>query len=337
MRIVIEADVFAGQHSEAEHRALLEILWLGMDDGHAVSVEPERGPAFRAWLDACDQRTRKACEKALAAGLKQHARRRRRDLRVARIAEPAWAARRLPLVIAHQLVKRPLVLLLENARNDGEFLRVLTRLRRDFDLDRLVARGLVVIDGNGGVDENRKWLEKQGDDPALALRCWVMCDSDARRGWERSADGSLPADVGDGARKMEARCRLRGIPIHVLSRRFLESYLPLPALRIWSARREEWTRRYEALANKLTPEQRHFYNMKKGFAQDEKDASHAARVGDWYATVDAPTLQHLREGLHPEVGKLFHEEEFRIREKWLEADGLAVEASAIVDAIMELV
>jgi hypothetical protein len=176
-------------------------------------VDPEGTPAFRGWLDARDVQTRRMCEKALAAGLKQRARRRRREVRVAKVVAPLWTQRRLPLSVASRFVKRPLVLLLENEHNDGKFLRVFTRHRRDFDIDRLTQRGLLALDSKGGTGETRKWLEEHGNDPEIALRHWVMCDSDARRGWSRSPDGSLPAEVGDGARALAKHCHGCAIPV----------------------------------------------------------------------------------------------------------------------------
>ena len=125
--------------------------------------------------------------------------------------------------------------------------------------------------------------------------------------------------------------------LHVLARRFIESYLPLPAVQQWAARSEpNRTPKFSALS-RLTAEQRHHYNMKEGFAQDKKEADHVAMVGSLYDGVPQSDLDVLERGIAKDIADLFHEKEFRIAEHWLRTDGQEAEVHEIVDAILELV
>jgi hypothetical protein len=337
VRIIIEADVFSGERSTEDHGALLSLFHIGLDGHHTVEIDPEDSSTFARWVDAREGETREMCKRARARGIKQRARKRRRqEIRVAKIQAPSWNDRRLPPMVALGVVRRPLVLLLENARNDRKFLGVLTRLRRDFDFERLVREGLVDPQTNGGIGENRKWLEEHGHRPELALRYWLMCDSDARRGWERPMDGSIPKGIGD-AEELAECCREHGVRLHILERRAIENYLPLPAIERWSAAGSDRAERYRALA-RLTPEQRHYYNMKRGFAQDVLNHKQAGREGDLYGGLDPQVKQTLDRGIGSDIADLFQEKDgFRILERWLVNDGQEDEAREIVDAIMELI
>lgn len=348
MRIVVEADLFSRSHSPEEHSALLSLFGLGLASHHAVEVRQDGSPAFRKWLGQRDRDTQALCERALDIGVKRSVRRRRLStVHVADIPAPSWKDRRLPVEVALKLARRPLTLLLENSRNERAFLRVVTRLRKDFDLEALQQKGVVDCRTHGGIDENRKWLETYGQDPELALRCWVMCDSDARRPWKRAADGTTSPDLGRGAKAMDECCKQRGLRLHILERRFIESYLPPPAIQSWSSLKparlhehvpfppSEREAKYEALT-RLRPEQRHHYNMKKGFAQDKKDSEHEKKVGDLYTAVEQAVLDVLHDGIDENIADLFHEEDFRIHKPWITQDGQTAEVDKIVDSIVEM-
>jgi hypothetical protein len=337
MRIIIEEDVFAGKLAEEDHGSLLELFLLSLSGRHTIEVSPEDSAPFRGWLGERDEATRSMFKRAQDAAIKQRARRRRVTIRVAKVAAPSWPERRMPLSTALDLARKPLTLLFENDRYERKFLSVISRLRRDFELESLVSRGAVDPRTHGGVDENRKWLDKYGKAPEVALRHWVMCDSDARRSWEHPKDGTVSKDLGSGASKMVKVCKECGIRLHVLRRRFIESYIPLPAFQKWSTwGGSDRAEKHDALS-RLTPAQRHYYNMKKGFTQDAKDVENARKVGNLYDGLDSVVRQSLADGIAENIADLFFEQRFGIAEQWLERDVQQREVDEIVDGIMELI
>lgn len=337
MRIVIEASLLARKHSTEERGAMLSLFIAGQKGPHTVEVSPSDSPHFRRWVETFDEATQEIVRAALFRAVKEQGRRRRLAVHVADVTTASWAEVRLPLDVAVRVVGQPLTLLVENARNEPAFLRALTRLRRDFNFDALVASGAIEPRTNGGIDENRMWLEQYATRPSVAMRTWVLCDSDTRRPWRRPTGSAAPAELGTGARKLTECCQKHGVRLHVLARRFIESYLPLPAIQQWAAFHEPSRNPKFWSLSRLTAEQRHHYNMKEGFAQDKKDAGHAAKVGRLYDGVDQSDLDVLKKGIAKDIADLFHEKDFRIAEQWLRTDKQEEEVHEIVDAIMELI
>jgi hypothetical protein len=334
--VIVEAEVFRAAPAPGPHSDLLALFRLGMKNYHTIEVEPDDSPAFLKWLDTESDMTSRMCKHALNHGRKHRSRHRQaRTVRVADVQEPSWPHLRLPLQTALRLLERPLRLLLENSRNDRNFLAVITRLHEGFDLRRLEDERIVEVQTNGGVDENRKWIEAHGSAPIEMVRLWVMCDSDARREWRDTAGKSLLEQLGKGARLLANVCNQRKIPLHVLSRRAIENYLPLPVLHHWSAhdpaKRENLCKAFA----KLSAEQRHHYNMKKGFHKDDHDQEHAAKLGDLYRTLDPDTRQTLEGGFDDSIAELFGEILGHIRQGWLIHDQQAEEARRIAEAILE--
>jgi hypothetical protein len=338
MRVIIEADVFRVAPALGHHGELLALVLLGKrgkKGHHTIEVDPRDSPAFRMWLDSEGKATRAVCEQILEHGKKDRSLYKKRTVRVADIQAPSWSDLRLPLQTALQLLRNPLRLLLENGRNDRNFLGVITRLAPNFDLQQLVKDGAVDIRAEGGIDENRKWLEKYGHAPEEACRLWVMCDSDARRPWREPSGKPFKERLGTGTRELAEVCDRHKIPLHILFRRAIENYLPLSLLHDWSARdRSEREKLCRAFA-KLSAEQRHYYNLKKGFKKDEEDQEHAVKAGDLYRTLDPKIWETLEGGFDKNIAELFDERLGHIRQGWLLHDQQEDEACRIANAILE--
>ena len=340
MRIVIEASLLAREHSMEEHGALLSLFHAGMKALHTVEVSPEDSPDFRRWLGALDERTQSLCEAAATKAIKERGRRMRFTIRVADVKTASWPDRRLPLEVAIRIASQPLTLLLESGINEPAFLQAVSRIRKDFDLERLRKSHAVDYRTYGGVQANWKWLEANAHDPEVAFRHWVLCDSDARRSWKQPAHGSVPSGIGSAVDKLARCCLQHGVRYHILRRRFIESYLPLPVVQWWASleapsRAESRAERAAAFA-RLTPEQRHHYNMKGGFSRDARDLGRAMDAGDLYDTVSVQDKLTLDVGLDEKIAEMFREK-YQIQPSWLRNDGQSPEVEEIVDAILELV
>ncbi len=336
MRVIIEADLFRPQNLDKNHANLLALFQIGKQGVHTVEVEPRNDPKFVAWRNGESLRTQRLCNFALERGSKLQVRRRHQPLRVAEIAAPLWPDLKLPLDIAVRLLQRPLVLLLENARNDRSFLQTITQLHPDFNLEARIANRHVDVQIGGGIGESKKWIEDERRTPEELARVWVLSDSDARQSW-RKGTTQLPQHLSSDVRDLEVACTQRHVPLHILTRRFIENYLPLPTLLAWSAEEhlkpEKRTReaKYDAFT-KLSPEQRHHYNMKKGFVQDREDKSHMQRVGKFYDGVPPHVLQALEDGFEKKIASRF---ENGILANWLRNDNQEEEAVRIVESILE--
>ncbi len=334
MRVVVEAELFRTDHLDDVHHAnLLALFHLGKMGPHTIEVEPRNDPRFRAWLDAEGIRTRQMCELAIEQAQKRLARRRKRKIHVARVDRPSWQDLRLPLDVALRVLKRPLVLLLENTRNDRNFLETITRLFPGFDLRKRIEQREIDVQTAGGSD-NKMWLENRHRTPEELARLWVLSDSDSRRPW-RDAGKEMYQHLSSSARELSQACAKHHVPLHVLTRRSIENYLPLALLYDWSCLRQEQRNTLYDAFTKLSPAQRHHYKVKDGFAQDRKDAAHAQKVGDLYEGVPEEVMTALDRGFGDKIAELFTGTPIFIQETWLEKDSQREEAIRIVESILE--
>ncbi|MDI1450484.1 hypothetical protein [Polyangium sp. 6x1] len=337
MRVIVEANVFRGDLDHAHHGDLLTLFRIGLRGHHTIEVEPRKDPRFVAWLESEGLRTRQMCERALDRGLKRETRRRRaHTLRVAYVDTASWVEMKVPVATALDFLRRPLVILLENERTDAHFLRTLTRLADGFDLGALEKETVVELRSRGGT-ENRMWLQDERRTREELLRLWVLSDSDARRTWRDPLGNCYRERLGALASELSSLCEKLGVPIHVLSRRSIENYLPLPVLDKWSEDDEHRRELYEAFAS-LSDEQRYHYNMKSGFAQDKKDPDHARKVGELYKGLPEPTDRSLAHGFNKravKIGELLKGTPIHIPNRWLVADKQEEEALQIVRSIRE--
>jgi len=344
MRIIVDDAVFRGDRGLEHHADLLALFRLGLARHNTIEVDPARSDLFSQWVAREGEQTQRLCRQVVEQGVKRRARQRRiRTVRVADTETAAWGGvePRLPPPQAVRFLQRPLALLLENSRNDRNFLMTITRLASNFDLRKLIADRVIEIRSNGGVDENRMCLE--GIEREESYRLWVMCDSDALCGWSWPKDGSAPGELGSTARELRDACTGGRVPIHVLQRRSIDNYVPLPLFEHWSFQDQQKRERiYQALAS-LVEDQRYHYNMKDGFSK-KRDRNYASSPNSIYEGLDPGVREALERGLNTRdfsVTMLFDEDERRAKglplpERWLLQDKQHEEAQRIVQSILEL-
>jgi hypothetical protein len=230
---------------------------------------------------------------------------------VERQGSPEWpdsfdqGPARLPLPLAKAFVLRPLRLLLENGRNDWSFLNKVVPPSWKARWDLAISKGWIEEHNGGGISEMRRIIEERlAMDHVRRLRTWAMFDSDGERAGDASKD----------SKDTRAACEDWSIAFHPLRRRAIENYIPRETLKDWVLRRHHKSTRDEMLARlraycKLpTDEQRHYFDMKKGF--HEQIAQHvwsdAEKSGDGthkvYAIAEAALLG---DGFGPERDQLF--------------------------------
>ena len=346
MNVILEAEIFRTDRVAEYHGDLLALFGDCVRGRHTIAIEPSGKDAYRQWIDGESSVTRNMCESVLQKSVKLRAQRPgAREIRIADVAIASWPDMRLPFSAALGILHRPLQLLLENGRNDANFLRVITRLAVEFDLAELFDSGVVEFQTKGGIDENRKWLETNGQIQTDACRMWVMCDSDAKQAWADASGPKVPERLGEGAKKLGAICKTHKIPIHILHRRAIDNYVPLTLLEQRSLQHEKQVDVYKSFVG-LTDEQRHHYNMKKGFLQDEKNPEYDQNVGNLYDGIDPVDRLRLERGFNLGrlgVAALFEETQsngqmkpLRVHEAWLFKDKPEAEARQIAEAIQEL-
>ncbi len=253
MRIVLEQSVFQPER-EADLLALL--LACRAPSPHFVIATPQ----FAAWSKQWTRVVQRELA-SLAKGTFESSVRPNAQTIVVHDGVSVWEpsgseAPRLSLVDALAMVRAPLRVLVENRRNDGRFIArmsvVMTQPQRDF-FDDALTRGWVEFEQGGGLSEIERLLEdlSTATDPVLApsdllevrrRRLLVIVDRDARAARQTSPLDAMPVEVDtpseESIRALEAGNRVL-LPwrsrraAHQLSRRALENYLPLRALRAW--------------------------------------------------------------------------------------------------------
>lgn len=227
-----------------------------------------------------------------------------------------WTQARVTVSLASRLLARPLKLLVENSRNDRAFLLQIAEPAARRSLNRAIRAGWIEFEMGGGINEVLQRLRgfnlevgSLDDQTWIELaRLWVMFDRDADPG-DRSQESDASRRVREAAAQLTSPWALAA---HQLERRAIENYIPGRTLRDWwcgqaktNKQRIERDKRAEAFLKEtdsaaLTPEARHFYNMKRGLLGDvTKACREQVRRGD--RTLADEDLDPLFRGLSHEI------------------------------------
>jgi len=324
--VLVEDGVFASRRSEPLD--LLALLRLGFEGRHLVQTQPPWEPgkttlAVNCWLAEQSTQVREQAELVLTVGIEE-AVRFPSALTVSIVdgVTPAWNPPRLPLAEALRVLMQPLRLLVEDAENDGAFLRTVAPEHWREALERSLGQGWIELEHAGGI--TRMATRLKGRSASELLRFWVLFDSDA-------CEPNQPSAQSEDLRKL---CGGQGVAHHQLRRRAAENYLPIPALARWAkmgprGKRKERQATYLAF-KEMEAVCRHHYHMRDGFAKDEEKGIPTS-YGDFAHRPE------LRDGFGPNVRGLFKQEQFRFQEEWLRRDGQQEETSRIVQAILRYV
>lgn len=261
MRVLLDGGLFDEAHGARFHRELLAIFGWGYDGRHVIAAEPGCEPALERWLSALDQHTRDQCQLALSLGLHAELEEStaRFTIHVATFHDDEGHSQEGDKLLlsprgAMDLLGRPLRLLVEDRQADGAFLKVIARRGRyGVKLGKIIEKGWAEVDSTGGVTNNHSWIDNQTREAKtrarVRARLWVLFDSDA-------LDQEKPHENSASLKRL---CRRRGLAHHMLERRAIENYLPLPLLDAWRCQGSpEEQRKNKARVNalrSLTPRQ----------------------------------------------------------------------------------
>lgn len=311
MRAELDDRLFA---RPADTPGLLSIFMLGFLERHRVVLYPP-GAEYPIWHATLDALSKDLCNQVLnwslheeGLGPAHHA------VRVVRSATPNQSPPELTLDDALDILHRPYRLLVENAHSDGVFVFCMATPDERRFLEERVRREWLEIETCGGitgVTRRVKTLKRRHRD-GLRLRCSAMFDCDA----------PVQGSPSDHAKTAEQACGPT-IHHHMLKRRAIENYLPLPTLERWCGEKkgkEERDRKAKMRAfSRLQPVQRHHFHMKDGLKKDNKPGAPASALS---AALNDRDRGKLRDGFGPRIAELFesdvHEDELKRDGGWHE-------------------
>lgn len=305
MRLVLTGSLFAAP--ALRHTDLVTLLNLAERRRHIVELEDE--DTWLAWLSTQHERLQLELHGLVKSSIRLAHDELPGALSVqveATASAPQWAPPRLRLGLADalKLLDEPLGLLLENSRNDWNFLLRLApgaarTLLQEAEQDRLLEPLM-----GGGSTIVQQMEARAAHSPAKKARTFVLFDSDRLHPDELHPDWPKQAPEhaeGCGAVKYEVCARMH-FPDqhHRLMRRFIESYMPLDALKAWCERTGDKAdpivrgNAFQSFQH-LADDQRWFYPMKGGFKKDSS-ANATARQRDLYMSLSQAERAALSDG-----------------------------------------
>jgi hypothetical protein len=295
VRIRLARDLFLGP---VEHLLLVALFRYAFEDRHRIDISLAE-PEVTTWIQGQTQGLREELELTVAASAEAEALTPSgTTVVVGRFQASDYSADPITLRLgdARTFLERPIVLLLEDAKNDQEFLLTMLTAEERKVVQRYLDRGFLRVDHGGGLENMLHRVVDAARDRQRTDRLWVLFDSDALQPGQPSASSE------------RLRIACAAVPHYQLRRRFIESYLTPQALHGWATtpnRKSERDRRLTILREflKLRKEQRHHFNMKGGFEGDARRTD--ASAGTLYDDVADPTRRALRHGFGPEIRRLF--------------------------------
>ncbi len=163
---------------------------------------------------------------------------------------------------AARFVEQPLCILVENEFSDGLFLkRIVDVLDESLSNHWNQSPKSIQIDSVGGVPEMPKAIKQRSDQRSVRLRLFAIADSDKK----------CPSDQeGKGAQELRKACDDHNIPCWILAKRAAENYLPSIILKKMKPNDQEYILAVDAW-ERLSDDQKNFFNMKKGLPEDRDD------------------------------------------------------------------
>lgn len=359
MEILIEDDVFA----EDNHQLAIAMLWWhGSEQRHIVDVDNALStPHFDAWYESLTQVLQEQIDVAREWATEQQANFpvRLRSIRVVACSSDEDLTATQPSVTpdtAGLLVARPLYLLVEDALNDGNFLRSIAPEGWSEYLEDYIQRGLIELQHAGGISNMARLVEQVLEMASrerfiFRLRTWVMSDSDARDSCSHAdrnahcAEDERPSCApSDAVCRVAQGCEDAGFTHHILTRRAIENYVPMKALKAYCKnrtlfrrdKRQQLCEKYEVFSG-FRAEQRHYFHMKDGFS-----GSNIEQLDHLFADVSGSAKEVFADGGFvgkTGLDKFVYGEEYRTRpgvdlQSWFDEDAQQ-EAEEIMRSIFK--
>jgi hypothetical protein len=328
VRAVLDISLF--NTSSTSQTALLTIFGFGAEGRHVIELDPQAQSAFDTWLAQHSPAVQDEVQLALRFSAQISLRNPTDNLiSVTDVVKPDWTndPPLLPLLAARDLLSQPLGILVENAYNDGNFLRaVAPSIHRD-PLERMITQGWIRFEQGGGIDEILNWVERKRNQPEIVKRHWVVFDADAL----------APERPSIKALKVERKCKGR-LKFHRLERRTAENYIPPFVLVDLVQAPEDKAKAALVMLRRMSPSGRAHFNMKAGFDGDahrptEDDSASKAEVDTIFAGLQPVDRECLRTGFGPLIRDLFKKRHAFTPDR-LRFDGQSGEMDALFQSIL---
>jgi hypothetical protein len=321
MRFEIDASVFTAENNVG----LLSLLDRSSRGRLYISVtNPDS--TYSTWLNTLPKPDQSLWQTMIDWADADAANRRVQIIRVEPIAASEWKLPepRLTIVDALGLSDRSVELLVENGRNDRNFVLAMAGHKRDYLL-ALEAAGALEFSGAGGIGEMKALVRDQiVPRQDRAVRVFALFDS----------DGAIPGTVSIQAQSVIDTCTGASIQHHCLKRRTIENYLPIGALFDYAAKRSRADRlRMTKLASSIKAmnrDQRAHFPMKAGLPA-APSAAQATLYGNAMA-VD----RSLRAGFGDDLASSFEVDDNSRILTQVEADDAKEEVRNAIERILFL-
>lgn len=298
MKIILSGDVL--DDPKVAVWDLHELLVFACHGRHVLSFDPPT--AMARCLETFSPQSRAGYERAIgltartAATLPANV----ATVRVEVTASPRWEdpVAVLPLEDALAMLREPLGILLENAKNDWSFLLgVMGQQERKLMMHAVRAGWAAPLHGGGS--DLPVQLRARLQSPQKRLRTFVVFDSDRRHPDE--LDPAWKPKRPEQCQGYETETVTRAnLPSRywMLQRRFIESYMPEAELRK-EASKIASSEAVEAF-HRMSRMERWYFNMKEGFQKDDNPGN-KHRCRDLYKNVDAADRTALHKGFGKEL------------------------------------
>lgn len=321
MRLVLRSSVFSQENSIALsgllHRAMVKRFYL--------DVEDLRNDKYEKWIAGQSNYFRSAWQTLIDWSSKDVASFKIKTVIVDELQRTDWSSATpiSNLQDAIDMIDVPFLILLENGRNDSNFLLAMCSKEQRSLINRLVETRRVMFHGGGGIGELRKIIQEQiAIIPFKKVRHWAMFDSDA----------AVPGVISSEAQLTKAACILADIGHHVLERRAIENYLPKGALYDWASggRGAAGRREFVNAFYELDGSQRSHFHMKSGPANPL-----TADEQTLYAGVDPNIWRALQSGFGSKIAELYGTMDIDRLHSFVEKEGVNSELRQPLDELTQ--
>lgn len=211
----------------------------------------------------------------------------------------------LTLRDAITVLETPLYVLLENSNNDWHFLlKTLDQSSRKRLKAHFENRWIQPVHGGGS--QITQFIREKSQNESDKFRTFCIYDSDRRHPDELNPDWApVSPQSCQGHTTQQSAAELLTNSHHMLSRRFIESYIPKRELLtcVTPANQSVTVEKINAFF-RLSKEGRWFYNMKKGFNGDSKP-DNRGREKDIYANISDEDRNTLSQGFGNSIADIY--------------------------------
>lgn len=330
MKVILRAELFSS--SPVYDVTLVEFLTYAFDGRYRVALKDPTASDMEGWLKLqCDK-----LEAELRLGLEISDQEEALNpspssVEVGANCDDDWNANPPILTVetARRFLRLPARVLLENNLNDKAFVFAVAKDEVAKMLQEWEAEGWLTFDMAGGINGMPARIGILDGDPLQQRKTMVIFDSDAL----------LPGFPSSDSANVAALCQQKSLEYHQLNRRYIESYVPVKAVfeRVKhtsnAGARKDLRNRAQAYSRMPRDEQRHHFNIKKGFHADSGRADYSPSVDAFFGNVNQIDKNSLDHGLDKDLAKAFSDKVHKIDYGWMVRDGSTGETAQIVDKL----